>query len=352
MWFRDSANQLQSYLPLLNASTSPSSLASLYRGLINLQARNLGINPFCNSYQPPVESGIKPTVNSAASNDDVMPKFDNTTVFECKYELDSLAAFLEVSYNYYNRTSDAAFFSKFNWLKTVRTVLDTAEAMMTPTYAANGSVNTSPYTFTRDTSTASDTLTNSGIGNPIQSGTGLVRSAFRPSDDATIYQLFIPANMMFSAKLAQAAQIVSKIPGQSALYKRMISMSNSIRTAITNHGIVHDPIWGTVYAFEVDGFGGRNLMDDANIPSLLSAPLLGYTTVDDPVYQKTRAAVLSTKNPYFMRGPVINSVGGPHDGPGKAWPMASIVRILTSKRVPQTCFGSWDLANARPIRHR
>lgn len=331
MWLRDSANQMQSYLSLLKPSAQRNSLASLYRGVINLQSRFLMINPFCNSFQPPAESGIKPSENDAASNDDVKPKFNNQTVFECKYELDSLGAFLEVSTNYFNRTSDSAFFSKFQWLAALRKVLDTADSMTIGTYAADGRVNKSPYTFQRETTSGTETLANSGIGNPTQEGTGLVRSAFRPSDDATLYQLFIPANMLFVAKLEQASSTVAKLPSQKALYNRMLNMAKNIRSAITKHGVITDASWGRAYAFEVDGFGGRNLMDDANIPSLLSAPMFGYTSTNDPVYQTTRRAILSTKNPYYMRGPVINSVGGPHQGPGYAWPMAKIVQIMTSR---------------------
>ena len=330
MWLRDSANQMQSYLPLLDASSSNNSIASLYRGVINLQSRYLLTSPFCNSFQPPVESNIPPADNSAAANDVVVPPYQNTTVFECKYELDSLAAFLEISTNYYAGTQDLGFFSKYQWVQAVQAIMNVAQAMMTPTYSANGSVNTSPYTFTRLTDRASETLENDGVGNPVQGGTGLVRSAFRPSDDATIFQLFIPANMMFSRYLNSTAQIMNAIGGHADLANSMSALATSIRTAITDHGIINSPGYGNIYAYEVDGYGGQNLMDDANIPSLLSAPLIGYLDQSDSVYQATRKFILSANDPYFMRGPVINAVGGPHNGPGYAWPMASIVRIFTS----------------------
>lgn len=294
-------------------------MCQLYRGVINLQARYLLTDPYCNSFQPPPESNIPPAENDAASDDTVKPVYNNQSVFECKYELDSLAAFLEVSANYYNGTNDAAFFGKYSWAKAVTAVLDAAESMMIPTYAENGTVNVLPYTFTRMTTRASETTENDGLGNPIQAGTGLIRSFFRPSDDATIWQLFIPANMMFSRYLASCSQIARSLPGESALADRMSGLASSLRNAITTHGIV-DSKHGPVYAFEVDGYGSTNMMDDANIPSLLSAPFLGYLDQNDEVYQNTRKMLLSANNPYFMRGPVINAIGGPHNGPGYGWP--------------------------------
>ena len=338
MWLRDSANQMQSYLPVLKADQGADSIASLYRGVINLQARYILTSPYCNSFQPPVESGVEGSVNGAASQDTVTPPYSNASVFECKYELDSLASFLEVSANYYNATGDLDFFGRFQWVDAVRAVLNTATEMMTPTYGPDGQVLDSPYTFMRLTTRATETLANDGLGSPVGNGTGLVRSAFRPSDDSTIFQLFIPANMMFSRYLGSTAEIVAALGGQADLAAQMRAMAESIRSAVQAHGVITDPNTGTqVYAYEVDGFGSAVVMDDANIPSILSAPFLGFLDAADEVYQNTRAVILDENsssgangNPYFMRGPVINAVGGPHQGPGMAWPMASIVRILTT----------------------
>ena len=71
-------------------------------------------------------------------------------------------------------------------------------------------------------------------------------------------------------------------------------------------------------------------MDDANLPSLLSASMMGYVSPHDEVYINTRLFALSEANPYWAFGNVFNAIGGPHTGPTKAWPLASIVRVLTS----------------------
>lgn len=246
-------------------------------------------------------------------------------------ELDSLAAFLQISSDYAERTGDIEFFGKFKWIRAVQAVLEVATNMTLPTYGADGAVLDSPYLFTRLTTRSTETFANDGIGNPVANGTGLIRSGFRPSDDSTIYQLYIPSNMMFSAYLASTAKIMSNLnAGSSAsLAQQMSTLSTTIRNGIEEHGTVTHPKFGKIYAFEVDGFGSTNIMDDANIPSLLSAPFVGYP-VNSEIYANTRSLILSAANSYFMRGPVINAIGGPHQGPGMAWPMASIMRILTS----------------------
>ena len=331
MWLRDSANQVQSYLPLLQPSSSAHSLASLYRGVINLQARYILIDPYCNAFQPPVESGVPPSINGAASMDTVFPNYTNQSVFECKYELDSLAAFLEVSHNYYNATQDIDFFKKYSWVEAVQSIMTVAKAQMIPTYQPDGNVSELAYTFTRETTRSSETTENNGLGNPVQNGTGLIRSFFRPSDDSTIFQFLVPSNMMFSVYLASCAEIMSQIVGQSALASEMSALSTSLRQAIESCAVISTSKYGSIYPYEVDGYMSQLIMDDANIPSLLAAPMYGYLDVNDQTYQNTRKLLLSADNPYYMRGPVISAIGGAHDGPGFAWPMASIVRIITSQ---------------------
>lgn len=326
MWLRDSANQMQSYLPLLAANAGPDSLASLFRGVINLQSRYILEAPYCNSFQAPEEAGLKLVDN--AGSDKVRPPYDKLKVWECKYELDSLAAFLQISAEYFEKTGDHEFFSKYRWVDTVKTILHLADEMKTPTRGEDGKILKQPYTFTRHTIWG-DSLVNGGKGRPVRGGTGLIRSAFRPSDDACIYQLFIPGNMMFSHYLRSSASIMQLV-GEGYLSKIMLDLAQEIHDAIEKWGIVQDEKYGRIYAYEVDGFGSYNMMDDANIPSLLSAPVFGYLNTSNEVYRNTRKRLLSEHNSYYERGPVLSAIGGLHDGPGMPWPMARIVEILTT----------------------
>jgi uncharacterized protein len=117
----------------------------------------------------------------------------------------------------------------------------------------------------------------------------------------------------------------------TVLAERALAMSHAIATGIKENAIFNHPLFGQVYAYEVDGYGGRIFMDDANVPSLLSLPLLGFVDRKDPIYTSTRQMVLSSLgNPYFLQGPLFKGIGGPHIGVRHAWPMSLLVRIMTS----------------------
>ena len=333
MWLRDSANQILSYLPLLQFSSSAGSIASLFRGVINIQSRYIKISPYCHAFQPPAESNITLQRNFAYTRNKVHPPYNQSLTFDCKWELDSLASFLQLSSEYYNSTGDIDPFSKYKWVDTVEVILQAVEAMRTGTYTPDGHIAPSGYTMTGQTDRATETTSNNGLGNPIKAGTGLVRSTFRPSDDATIFQFLIPSNMMFARYLESAALIMNNLQTKrsSSLAVEMREMASSIRAGISKYGVISHPLFGAMYAFEVDGYGSQNIMDDANLPSLLSASLMGYVSPRHEVYLNTRLFALSEENPYWMHGEVISAIGGPHNGPTKAWPLAGIVRILTSE---------------------
>ncbi|KAK1830036.1 hypothetical protein QBC39DRAFT_412153 [Podospora conica] len=359
MWLRDSASQVYSYVSLLEPSSDPDSLASLWRGLINSHARYIIISPYCHSFQPPAESGIKPTRNDAYSLNNPQPPYNPSLVFDCKWELDSLASFLQISAAYYTRTGDLAFFGKYRWKQAVKAAVHAAAAMRRGTYGPDGKVLPSAWTFTGYTNRGSETLTNDGLGNPVREN-GMVRSGFRPSDDACIFQLLTPSNMMFAAYLEQASAIMAGLGEKDDeearnLTMQMRELAGTIRYGVARDAVVKHREFGDIFAYEVDGYGGANLMDDANVPSLLALPFWNYTVPAEGkttseaaeaavekaaeeeakhdfarVYQNTRKFVLSMANPYFAQGPVLSAVGGPHLGPGKGWPMAATVAALTA----------------------
>lgn len=263
MWLRDSASQVYSYLPLLEASSDPDSLASLWRGLINIHSRYILISPYCHSFQPPPESGVPPTTNGAYRQNHPNPPYDPLLVFDCKWELDSLASFLQISTAYYQRTNDLAFFDKYNWVSAVEAAVNAAGAMRLGTYDKDGRVEKSAWTFTGWTDRGSETLTNDGLGNPTKEN-GMVRTAFRPSDDACIYQLLTPANMMWAKYLEEASFIMEKLEDERAknLTSAMRDFAFGIRKGIDRDAIVHHRDFGDIFAYEIDGYGGLNLMDD------------------------------------------------------------------------------------------
>lgn len=108
-------------------------------------------------------------------------------------------------------------------------------------------------------------------------------------------------------------------------------MSQTIRSAIFEHAIINSTN-GQLYAYEIDGSGGVNFMDDANVPSLMSLPYIGFVNNTDPIYTSTRQAILSNQNPYWFHSTSANQsgIGGPHRGLNRIWPMNWIVQLSTS----------------------
>ncbi|MBC8160153.1 MAG: glycoside hydrolase family 125 protein, partial [Roseiflexaceae bacterium] len=190
-------------------------------------------------------------------------------------------------------------------------------------------ITDSPYHFQRLDCPPSDTLPNHGRGSPV-APTGMTWSGFRPSDDACTYGYLVPANMFAVVVLGYAATIAREVHQDEATAAAAESLAAAIERGIREFAIVDHADFGPIYAYETDGMGHYVLMDDANIPSLLALPYLGYCTEDDPIYRNTRAFVLSTANPYFYQGRAARGIGSPHTSTQHIWPLALAMQGLTS----------------------
>ena len=324
-WLRDSTNQLAQYQRLAKHDKR---IENLILGAINTQAEYVIEAPYCNAFQPPAISKIRPSDNG--QGDAVHPTYEPSRVFECKYELDSLAHFLSLGNQFYAHTGNTAFLTS-RWYEALDNVLTVLDEQSKGTFnEKTGALQRQNYRFQRLTNTGTETLNLAGNGNPLNYGSGLIRSAFRPSDDATILGFFIPANAMIAVELKRASEILS-VAGSSSLAKELKQRSENIEKGVWNHGVVNHAKWGQVFAYEVDGYGSSIIMDDANLPSLLALPLLGFVDKEDKTYQNTRKMILSKEgNPYYLTGRYLNGIGGPHIGLQSAWPMSLLVQVMTS----------------------
>lgn len=331
LWLRDSMNQVLPYVPY---STSDSSLQYLFEGLINRHAKSVLIDPFANAFNFNASG-------AGHQNDQRTPPMSRS-VFEGKYEIDSLAAFLKLSYWYQRYNADNGALQRFaddRWLSAVDTLLTTVETMQHDT----GRSSNPPYLFRRETSEAMDTLTIQGRGPPANPQ-GLTRSLFRPSDDAVTLPYNLAGNAMMCVELHHLKEMLTTLTatkksfGKSASSARdVLDRTQSILSTLCNALSLHTTSSGekshkasTVIPYEVDGFGGVTFMDDANIPSLLSLPVLGYMAKDHPNYQQTRKFILSDQNPFYFAGSVAQGIGGPHVGFNYSWPMAIVMRGMTA----------------------
>nr|WP_315824737.1 glycoside hydrolase family 125 protein [Paraflavitalea speifideiaquila] len=185
------------------------------------------------------------------------------------------------------------------------------------------------YKFQRHTAVATDTLPMNGYGYPVKP-VGLICSAFRPSDDATVFSFLIPSNFFAVVSLRQAAEMMTGIAKDTKAAGELTALATEVEKALQQYGVVEHKTFGKVYAYEVNGFGSYNLMDDANVPSLLALPYLGAVKDTDSIYRNTRRFVLSAGNPFFYKGTAGEGIGGPHVGQDMIWPMSITMRGLTS----------------------
>lgn len=309
MWLRDSSAQVWPYMAFADKDLR---LKNLIAGVINRQTEYILKDPYANAfYNDPDKKG-----EWATDYTDMKPG-----VHERKYEIDSLCYPIRLAYNYWKNTGDTSPFDE-NWVKAIKATLKVFKEQQQKD-------GTNPYTFQRTTQVATDTRPLRGAGYPVKA-VGLVCSAFRPSDDATVFSFLIPSNFFLVVCMKQAAEMLEVIKKDTNTANELRTLGNEVEQAIQKHAVVKHPKYGAIFAFEVDGFGSNLLMDDSNVPSLLSLPYLGAIDVNDPIYQNTRKFILSEDNPFFFKGKAGEGVGGPHCGMDMIWPMSLVMRAYTT----------------------
>jgi meiotically up-regulated gene 157 (Mug157) protein len=309
MWLRDSTAQVWPYMPLI---TKDKKIKNLIKGLINRQTKCVLKDPYANAFYKDL------TKESHWKSDQPSPI---PGVHERKWEIDSLCYVIRLANEYYKITGDISIFDS-HWDKAMRLIVKTLRN-------EQRKEGVSPYYFIRQTTQMIDAPL-FGSGRPINP-VGLIASMFRPSDDATMYPYLIPSNIFAVISLQQLAHIYHTELNDSVFAKECTDFSLEVDEAIQKYAVTEHLDFGKIYAYEVDGFGNKLFMDDANVPSLMSLAYLDPKSADDAIYINTRKFLLSSNNPYYLKGSAAEGQASPHTGKDKIWPMGIILRAMTSR---------------------
>ena len=199
-------------------------------------------------------------------------EYATEAVWERKFEIDSLASFLRLAYEHYRSFKNLDIVN-LRFIKALKRIVSVMEEQINDE-AYEKDHNSTFYTFYRN-----ERELDGGHIKPSKK-TGMIKTGFRPSDDPNELPYNIPGNAMASTYLAYVADtILNKITPDSVFFSsaqvlagQMRKLSQQIKDAIYEHGIINTSTNGPVFAYEVNGFGDYRLYDDANLPSLLSLP--------------------------------------------------------------------------------
>lgn len=306
MWLRDSSAQVVHYLPF--AGKYPA-VREMIKSLIRRQCICIMRDPYANAFLEWSEGKSEWT-------------FDMTEMrpgdWEHKYESDSLSYHIWLVSRYVEETGDLSVLDD-EQMNVFEIILDVWEK-------EQSHEQLSSYRFERPGKGPKNNLENGGIGAHVVH-TGMTWAGFRPSDDACVYGYNIPGNLFAAKMLERMAKLTER---QKTLSERAEKLGREISEGVENHGVISQEKYGEIYAYETDGSGSYLLMDDANVPSLLSLPWLGVCEKNDARYLRTRNFVLSRDNPWYFEGCAAAGVGSPHTGDRRVWPIALIMQGLTT----------------------
>lgn len=308
MWIRDSAVQMAIYLKQMHRRPA---VRRLLEGTLRAQAYFTIQDPYANSFYDEWKD-----IDTRSKEERRLGRGGWTGTRN--YELDSGAYFLHFLWNYYasgiygpeKLVSDPLIYDAVSILVDTWTIEQRHEELSTYRYVE---------------------LDRDGKGS--RTGyTGMTWTGFRPSDDPTTYGYSIPSNIYAAGALERVLELNKRVWKDKNLETGSQKLLHGIETGINEYGIVEVENGVKIYAYEVDGLGGKETqMDDANIPSLLSIPLLGWSGYDPRIYANTRKRLFNAKtSDFYFRGHEIEGLGSPHTAQGMVWTLAVVTRALTA----------------------
>ncbi|MBV8531105.1 MAG: glycoside hydrolase family 125 protein, partial [Candidatus Eremiobacteraeota bacterium] len=287
MWLRDSAAQTIPYVRFVGAYPA---LRAAFFGVIQRDAKNILTDPYAEAFSADYH------------------------VWERKWEIDSLAWPVLLVFVYYASTRDRTIFTP---------ALHAAMQSIVITLSCEQRhASCSRYSWP-------DPVPTHGEFNP---NTGLIWSAFRPSDDPVTYRFNVPQNAMAVVAMKLLARFARDAFKDDALARRATALAAQVQTGVLRYGKTFNPKYGWMYVYETDGYGHDNMMDDANIPNLTALPWYGWCANADPVYLDTRRFTLGWDDPYYYGGKYATGLGSPHTPKGWVWPLGIIGAALTATR--------------------
>ena len=307
MWLRDSAAQIRPYLVLAKEDDT---IRDMIKRVLSRQFQFILTDPYANAFNE--------SANGNHWAEDVTKT--NAWVWERKYETDSLCYPVQLAWLLWKYTGDTGQFDA-SCKDAIHTILHTFRT-------EQFHESKSEYSFMRPDTYYTDTLSREGKGALCKEGIGMTWSGFRPSDDSCTYGYLVPSNMFAAVILAYVKEIAAEVWKDEELSSQAEGLCREIQKSIEKYGVTEKEGYGNIYAYETDGFGQYNLMDDANVPSLLAMKYLGYRG-NEEIYRNTRKMILSEANPYYYSGEQAAGIGSPHTPPGYIWHIALAVQGLT-----------------------
>lgn len=300
MWLRDSSAQSMPYVRFANGYPI---LAARIAGVVRRDAKNIISDPYADAFDPYYRT------------------------WERKWEAGGPAWPFLLAWTYWNATHSRVIF-KPELHQAMRTIVNTWRCEQLHAQCSHYSWPEPRYTH--------------DAYNP---DTGMIWTAFRPSDDPVTYRFNIPQEALIYVALQKIAELARVGYGDRNLSNEATSIAAAVYAGIMRYGRVWNPKYGGyVYVYETDGLGHDLYMDDANVPNLTSLPYIGFCASDDPTYLNTRKYTLSRDNPWYFSGRYATGLGSPHTPYGFVWPLGIMARSLTATSSLETEAGITTLA--------